>query len=94
MDAQYAHFKDFSSRKMSPEERKKVWLDISDMTEAEFDQMMADNKARQSRVPDVGTPAADFKVERLDKGRKRTGEFLTLSALRGKPVGLIFGSYT
>jgi hypothetical protein len=94
MDARYEHYKDFSSRQMSPEDRKKVWLEISDMTEEAFDQMMANNKVRQSRVPDVGTSAADFRIERLDKGRKRTGEFLTLSELRGKPVGLIFGSYT
>ena len=93
-DESYMHFKDFSSRQMPFEERKKVWLEISDMTEDEFDAMLASNDARQSRVPAVGTPAPDFEIERLDRDRKRTGEMVRLSALKGKPVALVFGSYT
>ncbi len=93
-DERYLHFKDFSSRQIPFEERKKVWLEISDMTEDAFDAMMAANKARQSRVPQVGTPAPDFEIERLDRDRKRTGEMVRLSALKGRPVALVFGSYT
>ncbi len=93
-DESYMHFKDFSSRQMPFEERKKVWLEISDMTEDEFDAMLASNDARQSRVPAVGKPAPDFEIERLDRDRKRTGEMVRLSALKGKPVALVFGSYT
>ncbi len=93
-DERYLHFKDFSSRQIPLEERKKVWLEISDMTEDAFDAMMAANKARQSRVPQVGTPAPDFEIERLDRDRKRTGEMVRLSALKGRPVALAFGSYT
>ncbi len=93
-DENYAHFKGFSSKQMPFEERKKVWLEISDMTEDEFDAMMAANKERRSRVPQVGTRAPDFEIEQIDRDRKRTGEMVRLSALKGRPVALVFGSYT
>ena len=44
--------------------------------------------------PQVGELAPDFTLERLSPTGARTGETLSLSSLRGKPVGLIFGSYT
>lgn len=91
---QYDHFKNFSSNGMSFAEKKQVWLDISDMTETEFDAMMAEEKGRESQVPQVGDTAPDFRAERLGEGRARTGEFVTLSELRGRPVALAFGSYT
>lgn len=80
---------------LSPEERKKLYLSISpNITEAAFDANMAAIKARQSRVPPVGSPAPDFELAVLDRRRKRTGETVRLSDLRGRPVGLMFGSYT
>lgn len=91
---QYDHFRNFSSNGMSFAEKKQVWLDISDMTEAEFDAMMAAEKGRESNVPQVGSLAPDFTAERLGEGRRRTGEFVTLSQLKGRPVALAFGSYT
>ena len=91
---QYDHFKNFSSNGMSFAEKKQVWLDISDMTEAEFDAMTADEKSREPQVPLVGDMAPDFRAERLGEGRKRTGEFVSLSDLSGRPVALAFGSYT
>lgn len=91
---QYDHFKDFSSNGMSFAEKKQVWLDISDMTEAEFDAMMAAEKGRETQVPQIGSTAPDFTAERLGEGRRGTGDFVTLSALRGRPVALAFGSYT
>lgn len=94
MDPRYDHFKDFSSSDLSFPERKKVWLEISDMTEAEFDSMMAAQKARQDGAPKVGDTAPDFEIERLDRSKKRTGEYVKLSSLRGRPVALAFGSYT
>lgn len=90
----YEHFRNFSSNGMSFAEKKKVWLEISDMTEAEFDAMMAAEKGREPRVPQVGDIAPDFTAERLGAGRRRTGDFVTLSKLRGRPVALAFGSYT
>lgn len=44
--------------------------------------------------PQVGEEAPDFELERLDRSGRRSSETLRLSSLRGKPVGLIFGSYT
>lgn len=90
----YEHFANFSSNGMSFPEKKKVWLEISDMTEEEFDAMMAAEKGREAQVPQVGDTAPDFTAERLGENRSRTGEFVTLSNLRGRPVALAFGSYT
>ena len=58
------------------------------------DAMMAEDKGREHLVPGIGDMAPDFTAERLGAGRKRTGEFVTLSKLRGRPVALAFGSYT
>lgn len=74
--------------------RRKVWLDISDISEEEFEAHMAEEKAREAQVPAVGSVAPDFVADVLDRARKRTGESVRLSDLRGKPVGIIFGSYT
>jgi hypothetical protein len=79
---------------MTPEERKKMWLSISDITEAQFDALQEKQKARQVRVPQPGTTAPDFALDMVTWEWKRTGEKVRLSALRGQPVGLIFGSYT
>jgi hypothetical protein len=74
--------------------RRKVWLEISDITEQEFEAHMAEEKAREAAVPKVGGMAPDFVADVLDRQRKRTGETVRLSDLRGQPVGIIFGSYT
>ena len=44
--------------------------------------------------PQPGDVAPDFTLELLSAAGARTGEKLSLSSLRGKPVGLIFGSFT
>src|SRR5215471_15562532 len=79
---------------MTPEERKKMWLSISDISEAQFDALQAEQKARQVGVPRAGTTAPDFALDLLTRERKPAGDKVRLSALRGQPVGLIFGSYT
>ena len=79
---------------VSMEERKKVWLSISDMTEAEFDALWAHQQARQADVPQPGSEAPDFELDILDREHIRTGEAVRLSSLHGKPVALLFGSYT
>ncbi len=45
-------------------------------------------------APRPGDVAPDFTLELLSATGARTGESLSLSSLRGKPVGLIFGSFT
>ena len=44
--------------------------------------------------PQIGDVAPEFELERLSASGGRTGEMMKLSGLQGKPVGLIFGSYT
>lgn len=44
--------------------------------------------------PQVGDQAPDFQLELLGTAGERIGKQMTLSSLRGKPVGMIFGSYT
>ena len=75
-------------------ERRKIWLEISDISEDQFDAHMEEEKAREAIVPQPGDDAPDFVAEVLDRQRKRTGEKVRLSDLRGKPVGIVFGSYT
>jgi hypothetical protein len=57
-------------------------------------QRWAERLEKDRASPQVGDIAPDFTLELLSPAGKRTGETLTLSDLRGKPVGLIFGSYT
>jgi len=94
VDPRYEHFRNFSSADLGFPEKRKVWLEISDMSGEEFDAMMAEQKARQDGVPKVGDPAPDFELEVLDRAKKRTGATVSLSSLRGKPVALLFGSFT
>ena len=44
--------------------------------------------------PILGEIAPDVRLERLDGSGKRTGEYTALSEVRGKPTGLIVGSFT
>lgn len=46
------------------------------------------------KSPQPGNRAPDFTLELLSPTGTRTGKPLSLSSLRGKPVGLIFGSFT
>lgn len=78
----------------SLDERKRRWLAISDISEQEFDRLWERQRARQAEVPQPGQPAPDFELDVLDRDSRRTGRTVRLSALRGKPVALIFGSYT
>ena len=79
---------------MTPEERKRMWLSISDISEAEFDALRTEQEARQSKVPQPGAVAPDFELDLITSQRKPTGEKVRLSTLHGRPVGLVFGSYT
>ncbi|MDP6173411.1 MAG: hypothetical protein QGF09_04515 [Rhodospirillales bacterium] len=94
MDERYKQFKDFAAQPLSAEQRKQVWMEINDFPEEHFDAMLAANRERLSRVPKPGSEAPGFNLERLGPGRKGTGERVALSDLRGKPAGLVFGSYT
>ena len=79
---------------LTPEERKRLWLSISSISEKQFDALQAEQRARQVQVPQPGSMAPDFEIDMLTRTYKRTGERCRLSSLRGTPVGLVFGSYT
>jgi hypothetical protein len=79
---------------MDMAQRRKVWVAISDITEEELEAHFAEEKAREALVPAVGGMAPDFVADVLDRRRKRTGETVRLSDLRGMPVGIFFGSFT
>ncbi len=79
---------------MTFEERKKMWLSISDITEGEFDAYQVWRRERLAKVPQPGTEAPDFELDMLGADGRRTGDRVRLSALRGAPVALVFGSYT
>ena len=64
------------------------------MTPEAYTEMRASRLAREAHAPEVGNIAPNFTAERLTASGKPTGEMLTLSSMLGKPVGLIFGSYT
>jgi hypothetical protein len=83
-----------SEMDLSAAERKRLWIEISTISEEEFDRQMAENKARQSKLPGIGATAPDFELEVHDAGGNATGERVRLSALHGRPVALAFGSYT
>jgi hypothetical protein len=51
-------------------------------------------EARDAKTPPAGVLAPDFETLRLSADGKRTGETLRLSSTRGRPVALVFGSYT
>lgn len=81
-------------KELSFEERKKAWLEISAIDEAEFDAKWKFQTERQSKVPQPGWKAPDFELDLLDRRGKAKGQTITLESLRGKPVALFFCSYT
>jgi hypothetical protein len=64
------------------------------LSREEFKAVQTQMAERDARTPAAGTPAPDFAIERLSPDGKRTGETFSLSSTRGRPVALVFGSYT
>jgi len=60
----------------------------------DYETMVRERALRDQAVPKAGEPAPEFEIERLSPAGKRTGETFRLSSTRGKPVALVFGSYT
>jgi len=59
-----------------------------------YRELVAWMQERETRVPAVGSAAPDFAAERLSPTGQRTGCRVRLSDQRGRPVALVFGSYT
>jgi hypothetical protein len=64
------------------------------MSPEQYYAMRSERLAREAMAPAVGEMAPDFEIERLSPEGRRTGEPFRFSSTLGRPVGLIFGSYT
>ena len=64
------------------------------LTRAAYRQMRAERVERERHAPKPGDLAPDFEPEQLSPEGKRTGDLVRLSQSKGRPVALIFGSYT
>ncbi len=74
---------------ISPE----TWKEWS-VTRERFLEIQAEMVERGKRTPAVGSRAPDFELTRLDEKGRLTESTLRLSRLRGRPVAIVFGSYT
>jgi hypothetical protein len=70
-----------------------LWKQMN-ISKERFLEIMEQMQEREKRAPAVGSAAPDFELERLSAEGERTGETERLSAHRGRPVALVFGSYT
>jgi cytochrome oxidase Cu insertion factor (SCO1/SenC/PrrC family) len=71
-------------------EHEHLHHDPAPMTAERFAQLREALAKRDERAPKVGEEAPDFELPLLHE----KGATVRLSDLRGKPVALIFGSYT
>jgi len=64
------------------------------ISKEDFESIGARMSEREKRTPAVGSLAPDFELRRLGADGALSDEKLRLSSLRGRPVALVFGSYT
>ena len=72
---------------------KHPWKDWN-ISKEEWVEYVQERIRRDIGAPKKGDNAPDFRVEKLNADGKRSGEMFNLSSLFGKPVALLFGSYT
>ncbi len=71
------------------------WLETRGMTRDELRTFIERRVIRdRENSPKIGDDAPDVELERLNANGSRSGEMVKLSSYFGKPIGLIFGSYT
>jgi hypothetical protein len=85
---------EISFRDMTPEQRKAITLEVSNLTSEEYDRLVHERRNRTVQPPPVGADAPDFTVEKLNADGSRSGDGVRLSDFKGQPVALAFGSYT
>ena len=59
-----------------------------------YEAMQRSMRERDARTPPAGSQAPDFELKRLSAEGDLTEQTLMLSEMRGRPVALVFGSYT
>ena len=64
------------------------------MSPEEYTAMRTERLEHEARAPALGDPAPDFELERLTPDGGRSGRTFRLFESRGRPLGLVFGSYT
>jgi len=70
-----------------------IWKQMN-ITRERFLEIMEAMQEREKGAPAVGSKAPGFALERLAADGRRAGEQVRLQDLRGRPVALLFGSYT
>tara|TARA_Y100000588_G_scaffold386900_1_gene483473 strand:+ start:355 stop:627 length:273 start_codon:yes stop_codon:yes gene_type:complete len=71
------------------------WLETRGMTREQLRSFIEKRVIRDNELsPKQGDDAPDTELEILNGNGTRSGETVKLSSYFGKPVGLIFGSYT
>ena len=72
---------------------EKNWRSMRTTPEA-YQRMRELRIERERSTPAVGDPAPDFELPMLVDGSPDRSQTQRLSSLVGRPVGLVFGSYT
>ncbi len=70
-----------------------VWKQMN-ITREQFAEVQRHMAEREKKAPPVGSIAPDFSLRRLTPDGKPTDARARLSEYRGRPVALVFGSYT
>lgn len=77
-----------------PEQLSDADLERMMLTRHRYKEMRDERIERERHAPRVGEMAPDFTIQRLSSNNNNDSASFTLSKTRGRPVALIFGSYT
>ena len=78
-----------SPDKITPEQFERMGIDRE-----KFEKIKAAMKIREKNAPEVGGKAPNFELKRLSQDGQLTEERVGLTDLLGRPIALVFGSYT
>jgi len=70
-----------------------IWAQMN-ISRERFAELAAEMQEREKRAPAPGSLAPDFALRRLGPDRQLSAQRVRLADLRGRPVALVFGSYT
>ncbi len=78
----------------APEPMVEAIAKMTGRSRAELAAWLDQRHAREAHSPRAGAEAPDWELELVSAQGERSGEMRRLSDHRGRPVALIFGSYT